>query len=287
MSKAIPVPHVAGTLEFLRQFRNRRVLYFPNPGNAGDSLIAAATILSLRQLNVSFQPISLDAPVDDEIVLLGGGGNLVPAYDSIALAFERFLGRARQLILLPHTIRGSEELLGKLDASCVLFCRDPESYLHVLQAAPGAHAMLAHDMAFHLDPQELLSSPSATQFQEFFVSRLRSAGIDWEQAQFRIRARYFRRDGEATGRHPGTDIDISEVFSKGVWPENALCAAWAFLEAIRTVDAIETDRLHVAIGAGLLGTPCTLHDNSYGKNWAVYRHSLRHYFDCVTFSHGD
>jgi exopolysaccharide biosynthesis predicted pyruvyltransferase EpsI len=46
---------------------------------------------------------------------------------------------------------------------------------------------------------------------------------------------------------------------------------------------VATDRLHVGIGAALLGKTCRLHDNSYGKNRAVYDHSIRNHFPAVVF----
>jgi exopolysaccharide biosynthesis predicted pyruvyltransferase EpsI len=69
----------------------------------------------------------------------------------------------------------------------------------------------------------------------------------------------------------------------GTSPATAPRSAWCFLEFIRTAPPIVTDRLHVAIGAALLGKTCALHDNSYGKNAAVYRHSLKYHFRHVGF----
>ena len=40
---------------------------------------------------------------------------------------------------------------------------------------------------------------------------------------------------------------------------------------------------YVAIGAALLGVPCRFHDNSYGKNEAVYRQSIAGWFSTVRF----
>jgi len=268
-------------VDFLRQFRNRRVLYFPNPGNAGDSLIAAATILLFRRLNIMFEPIDIGNDVRGEVVLIGGGGNLVPAYGSVATAFRNYLGRARQIVLLPHTVRGHEDLLQQMDSSCTLICRDPGSYMHVLDHAPAAAAHLDHDMAFYLTPQELLEDSKADAYQAFFVERLERARIKWP---LRGTVRYFRRDGEATGQHRHTDMDPSAVFDTGARPGTIMPSAWAFLEAIRTVNAIETDRLHVGIAAAVLGVPCTLHDNAYGKNIAVYRHSIRNRYHNVTLA---
>jgi hypothetical protein len=89
-------------------------LYYPNPGNGGDSLLAAATLHAFARCSFKYRTIELDATVNGKIVFLGGGGNLVPLYDHIKSAYENFLGRAQKIVLLPHTIRGNEELLGGL-----------------------------------------------------------------------------------------------------------------------------------------------------------------------------
>ena len=78
--------------------------------------------------------LRLSNPANDYVatnVLSGGGGNLVPMYDSTRLAFDRFLGKAARIVLLPHTVRGHEDLLARLDATCTIFCRDEASFAHV------------------------------------------------------------------------------------------------------------------------------------------------------------
>lgn len=263
-------------IELLREFRNTEVLYLPNSGNAGDSLISTATMQAFRRLNISYQPITLDANVDGRIVILGGGGNFIPLYATIRNALVRFAGRAKRIILLPHTIRGNEDLIPDLPASTLLICREIPSYDHVINVNPRCEVALAHDMAFHLDPEELLiNDPDAAEFQSVFLGKLTDAGVTTADIARRPEMRFFRLDGESTGKHGGGDIDISSLFEFGVWPRNSEKSSWCFLEAIRISRAVITDRLHVGIASAILGKPCQLHDNSYGKNREVFRHSLR------------
>ena len=56
-----------------------------------------------------------------------------------------------------------------------------------------------------------------------------------------------------------------------------------FLMALKSAHSIVTDRLHVGIGAALLGVPCELIDNSYGKNREIYDFSLANRFHNITF----
>jgi hypothetical protein len=239
----------------------------------------------MQKLNIDFEPVLPEQDVGGEIVLIGSGSNLVPSYGSVALALRRFAEKAKAVILLPHTIRGHGDVLGSLGRNCILFCRDPESYGYALNNAPGALAYLAHDMTFQLDPQELLFTTAKPNHQDFAKRRLAGAGVSWREMRARPVVRLFRRDGEASGDHETTDADISAIFESGVWPDNANRSGWALLEFIRTLRAIETDRLRIAIGAWLLGVPCTLYENALGINLPVYRHSMRHSAPGLQFAH--
>jgi exopolysaccharide biosynthesis predicted pyruvyltransferase EpsI len=261
---------------YLQTYRGARVLYLPNPGNGGDSLIAAATFQAFARAEITYSAIDLDADVEGEVVFLGGGGNLIPLYDNIQTAYETFLGRARRIVLLPHTVRGNEKLLGRLDGSCTLFVRDVESYAHVLKVNPSLDVRLTHDMAFHLDVDEFLGSEALTgPGRELLKSKLSSVGVSVEALRAWPSVDMLRLDRESTAVVPVSDVDISDLFMLGVGPHEAPLAAWCFLKAIAQARHINTDRLHVAIGSALLGIPCTLRDNSYGKNAAVFQHSLK------------
>jgi len=265
--------------EFLLEFKNKEILYFPNPGNAGDALIGVGVLHAFDDLGIRWRPITADVSVDGQIVLLGGGGNLVPLYDDARKAVERFAPKAKRLMILPHTIRGLESILNSLQTNVTVLCRDPVSYLHVLQnTAPRVEVALAHDMAFHIDVDRLRAHPEREKFRARFEAKLREANVNLQDERLRKLARYGRHDAEKGLSMEGSDIDISQAFAFGTWPgSGAELSAWCLLEAIRMVEALETDRLHVGIGSALLGRKCTLHDNSYGKNNNVYNHSLRNF----------
>lgn len=270
--------------EVLRPLRNRSVCFLPNSGNAGDSLINLATLHCFDRLGIRFEAVGVGANVAGRTVLLGGGGNFIPAYATIRNAFTDFLDKAKEIILLPHTVRGNEDLLARMGRNVTLICRDVESYQHAATHAAQALVLLGHDMAFHTDlPRLLDSTEAASSYQPAFVEALEKAKVDLPALQRKARVFYARHDGESAGRIGGADADISQIFAFGTWPGKAQGAAWALLEMIRTSPPIETDRLHVGIGAALLGKDCVLHDNNYGKNAGVWRHSLRHHFPHVAF----
>jgi exopolysaccharide biosynthesis predicted pyruvyltransferase EpsI len=266
---------------FLEEFRGQEVLFHPNPGNAGDSLIAAATYQALRRAGIRYRCIDTAYDVTGRTVLLGGGGSLVPLYKEMRDAIEVFHGVASRLVILPHTIRGNEDLLRRLDSSTTIFCRDPDSYLHALNNT-GATVYIDHDMAFHLDIEEFYNScrpykevPQVFENKMAVIPSFRDAGFD--------HAHFLREDGERRiDRNAGVnDLDISKAFEFGVLPDNAEKSVWCMFEAINRSRTVTTDRLHVGIACALLNRECTLLDNSYGKNRSVYLHSIRRFSDVV------
>jgi exopolysaccharide biosynthesis predicted pyruvyltransferase EpsI len=272
---------------FLRGFAGQRILYLPNPGNGGDSLIAAATFAAFHRAGIDYRVIGPDAEVQGETVFLGGGGNFIPLYHDIRDALNRFLGRARRIVLLPHTIRGNEDLLTRLDESCTLFCRDVES-LHWLRLLRlRAEARLAHDMAFHLDTAAFMNDPAMIRAAyPTFRRLLAPRRLDETAIRARPVMNYARLDKETREASPRSDIDVSHTFMIGVGPGIASVASWGLLRTVQLARAVRTDRLHIGIACALLGVPCELRDNSYGKNAAIWRHSLAGRFPRLRFEEG-
>jgi exopolysaccharide biosynthesis predicted pyruvyltransferase EpsI len=276
--------HRVITEEVLRELRNTSILFLPNTGNAGDSLINVGTAQCLDRLGIRYTSITSGSSVEGQVVLLGGGGNFVPAYKTIRAALQKFVRSAKRIVLLPHTIRGNEDLLEQLDNRVTIICRDVKSYRHVLDVCPRATVLLSHDMAFHVDVEQFLfSDESMEAYQQVFRQVLTEKKINLQHLQMLPRVFYSRGDGEKAAPIGGRDLDLSAAFALGTTSGLAERSAWCFLEMIRTSPPIVTDRLHVGIGAALLGKICTLHDNSYGKNSEVWSHSIKCFFPTVQF----
>ena len=266
---------------YLRQFSGQQILYHPNPGNGGDSLIALGTYEAFRRAGIDYKLIDLDAPVEGQIVFLAGGGNLIPLYPDIANAYKRFFGRAARIIMLPHTIRAHDELLASLDERCTIFCREAESYTHVTRVNTRAEVYLEHDMACHLNPYEFVNDPeNIEKYESIVTEKLSSKGLDLASTPM---VNFFRVDVESARQNKASDMDISNEYHFGVWPDNARRGSWCMLKTVAMATFVQTDRLHVAIACALMGTPCLLYDNSYGKNGGIYRHSLRNRTPFIKF----
>lgn len=270
--------------DFLRQFAGQEVLYVPNPGNAGDSLIAAGTYQAFRRAGVRVRCIDHLTAVTDRVVFLGGGGNLVPAYGEMRRAVEHVQRDAARIIILPHTIRANEDLLRGLPRNATVFCRDPLSYAHAVEHT-SAEVHLDHDMAFHLRPDEFFDRCRRYSDTPALFNKQAEA-IDQHLRANGGTAHFLRTDGERAANAPPAQaaLDLSLMFEFGVWPDNAEKSVWCAFTAIQRAERVVTDRLHVGIGAGLLGKECDLFDNNYGKNHGIYFHSIRRFCPSVRFA---
>ena len=267
---------------FLQTLCGEEVLYYPTPGNGGDCVIQVGVYQALARAGVTFRPINLQADVTGRTVMLGGGANLTPLYRELrdALLDGGLLERCGRLVILPHTIRGNEDLLARMDGRVTIFCRDPESYIHVQRHAVTREVHLDHDMAVHIDVEQFYRETACyTDAPGLFDSLVSGAEQLFDPDDQDTVRPFFRTDGEqvADMAVPDGNLDISRTFELGTWPENSHKAVWCFFEAIRRSRHVLTDRLHVGIAASLLGKPCTFYDNSYGKNKTVYLHSIRKY----------
>jgi exopolysaccharide biosynthesis predicted pyruvyltransferase EpsI len=286
---------------FLRDLAREPLFYFPNPGNAGDSLIALATFQLFRKLAVPFTlPAAESFDSTEKVVVWGGGGNLVPMYSHERDFVLRHHETAKRLVLLPQSISGHEDVLGRLGRNVTIICREPVSYAHVARHAPKAEVLLAHDLVLSLDVAAALKrrpSFTATVVRKLEAKR-RDGGAsarnevsptyflrDWaflteftlDQARrgFPRELNAFRTDAERTGPVPPHNCDLSRQFEWGCHSEAlASYVSYRFLSVIRKFDRINTNRLHVCLGAALLGKQVRLFANSYYKVRTIYEFSL-------------
>jgi hypothetical protein len=263
-------------------------------GNAGDALIHVATLALLARLGLPARHIVDDAALDPagKTIVVVGGGNLVPGYREAAGFLERVHARARRVLVLPSTIRGNQALLGALGPNVHLVCREAVSYAHVGRFATRAGCHLDHDLALSLDARALLAQPPPP----FPWRALAAAG--WRARARAVAAevaarglprrevlRCFRLDGERAGPPPPPgNRDLPALLEPPAGdPAATRWSAHRLLAILDRAAVVHTDRLHVAIGAALLGKRVRLHPGCYDKNRSVYEHSLRARFPSVSF----
>ncbi|MDD2662757.1 MAG: polysaccharide pyruvyl transferase family protein [Dechloromonas sp.] len=259
---------------------DRQFMYYPNPGNAGDALIAAATWQFFDRLGLQPLVATPSAFRKGGRVVLGGGGNLVPYYSNISLALERCLTvGVERCLLLPHSVRGHEMLLSRLDERFTICCRELPSYEHVKRQAPNAKCILMDDMALgiNVDILRRRTSSLAHQLALLFDKDWKKCRNGWRQALARCQVdqngtlTILRCDKEALvaeGRTPSLDLPAHYQL-KGTGRAGCEQVASDLFRCLRLAKRVVTDRLHIALPSVLLGRPVEIIDNTYGKLSAV------------------
>lgn len=282
--------------------------YRPNSGNAGDALMATATLDLFDSLGLTYTALFANRANQDfsgTVLVLGGGGNFnETGYNRYAEIVSSWHQKVKRLVILPHTVSGNETLLSSLGNNVDIICRERKSYQHVKKHARHANVFLAHDMAFSLNVQKVLSrQPSYPMMlaKRAVTSALRLGArknypnvrdILQDFQDFSALQRnptrngvlnVFRVDIEKTDIDiPEDNIDLSLRFQYGLstrqLTDYMTSQVFSYLDHFHT---IRTNRLHICIAAALLGKTVELFSNNYHKIQSVYEHSLKDAFPNV------
>ena len=267
------------------QFHGVHVLFAPNPGNAGDSIIACAEYQMLDRLGINYSVIPLDispSETQGQVIFYGGGGNLVAPYPNARNFISKHHEHAKRLVVLPHTIAGYSELISALGSNVDIVCREQTSHDYVSQFVTGANVHLMDDVALSLDVSSLLS-PAKISESAWIIRTLRASKRairilhhGFKNSSQRKTLNAFRGDVEGTGRAVAfANFDVSQMLAADSMSAlDSTIAARSFIGFINKFDIVRTDRLHVCIVSLLLKKEVHFFDNSYGKNRAVYEFSM-------------
>lgn len=236
-----------------------------NPGNAGDALIALGTLHYFDAVapgKVEFIPgWDMSNIKNYDVIFYSGGGNLVPYYNYGIEFIQRAIELRKEIIILPHTTFGYEDLLIKMKDYLKIICRDRVSYNLLIKAGmPFENVGLDHDMAFHIN----------NGFYSKYISDSGNSGTLY----------CLRTDAERKEKSielPEKNIDISLSWNGDYWHNRNLVEAvcQSLFAFVCPFDNIITDRLHIAILGSLLGRPVVFGENAYFKNNAVYEYSKK------------
>ena len=262
-------------INFIKNILNcgGQVHYMPNGGNLGDNLIAASTIQQFQVAGLPWRMMvgGKENLKENDILVYGGGGALVPLYEGGIDCLKFLLGLGRRVVVLPHTVRGHEDFWATA-SNLTVFCRDICSFEY-LRNFKNIEVFLSDDMAtrmsLNLDPFLGIKDIALAVKKEFPEPRILNA---------------FRKDGESLLKYQREGIDLSDYPMADLKSVASIYAkAVFFLTVIANYSMVKTDRLHVAIGASLIGVETKFYDNSYGKNKAVYENTLRDKFPTLHF----
>ncbi|MCF7999464.1 MAG: polysaccharide pyruvyl transferase family protein [Methylovulum sp.] len=277
--------------DYLKQYLSDDVIYVPNPGNAGDSLIAHATYQVLDRLGINYQEGNLESIYENKIVFYGGGGNLVNPYTNALTFIENNYSKVKKLVILPHTIRDYSNILSTLGKNVDLICREKESYKYVTQHATRANIFVSDDLAFHTNVKKTIDDGDAmfTSVDQFFIRNIkrniRSSMYNTKNVLTNNILNSFRTDIEKTDIIiPFNNIDISQAFATDnmskLYSHEAVYRIFKFIEKFNCVN---TNRLHICIASALLGKEVNFYRNSYNKNYSIYEFSLHKKYNNVVF----
>jgi exopolysaccharide biosynthesis predicted pyruvyltransferase EpsI len=250
--------------DYLKTRLSNNFLYFPNPGNAGDSLIGCATIQLFEELNLNYVLCNQLLRCNGKTLVYGGGGNLVPLYPYCKRFLEENKDNNNDIIILPQTIVGHEDLLQSLGKNVTIIARELKSYHHLLQHMQHKeNIFIADDLALHINIKLLHIHPKI--------------------GKGTLNA--FRLDKESTCTSiPEDNVDVSNKFSLGTSDMNIMTnVSIQFLSFINEYEIVHTDRLHVAIACVLLNKHVFIYDNSYSKCKMVYNYSLKKKYPLCIF----
>ena len=271
--------------EALAPLAGQEVLFLPNPGNAGDNLIAVGAMHFFKAIGLKPKMVPYDGTYPDANLIFGGGGNFIELYGDVRDFFLRNKDSARSIILLPHTVRGNEDLLAELGGNCTLFAREASSEAHLREHVRAASVRRGHDMAFFCDLEAVKRGPT----ERPGLDDLRSLLL-WKAKVARRRLLWrgtgspdgrilnsFRDDAEKTNISlPCGNVDLSYRYQ--YFQDMSLFMSErivrALLKAIEPYETVRSNRLHIVILAAMMGKQVEAFDNSYGKVGDVCRASL-------------
>ena len=233
--------------KFLEKYRDTKVDFYRFPGNYGDSLIWHGTKIVLNELNISENYVEIYSPKINDVLFIDGGGNFVDYYSDVRDFLTKNRDFYKEIVILPHTIFGDEQIntLNNLSGNITVFCREKVSYNFVKEKLLKGNVYLWHDCAFY---NAFPKSPDG-------IGALNT----------------FRKDKESIFNNvPNANNDLS-YNGYATKPLDEL------IDSLKQYEEINTDRLHIAICATLLGKKVNLFPNSYYKNEAVFDYSLRNF----------
>ena len=255
-------------IKFLKKYENKKIIYIPNNGNGGDSLIASGTYQLFDKLKLNYEISNFDKIYKNKIIFFAGGGALVDIYKNGARF--KFLSNNldnNKIIILPHTFKNVDKLLKKFNKNTTIICREKNSYNYVKQNVKESvkdNVYISDDMAFYLNLDR-------------YKNNEESSGI----------LNYFRTDIEKTNVNiPKDNIDLSAKFIYDRTMRNkelVIKNTYDILDYINKYEVINTNRLHGAIGASLLNKKVNFYKNSYWKNKEVYDYTLKNKYSNTIF----
>jgi len=296
--------------DFFRKYEHKDDVYkyYPNPGNAGDSLIALGTFHFLKKNNINYEVLSeKNVNLAGQNIIYGGGGNLGLMSNHSSKFLSKHHAKLRKLIILPHTLKEIDPLIREFGDNVYVFCREKTSFNYVKKTNSSVNIFLNDDMAFYTDISIINNNFNIKNISKYYVNflfnKLNVLNIPILSKSSLIKLinyeglidnvinhskdnkilNCFRNDGERTEiKIPEDNFDLSELLELSVISEEITMYIISRLFLIlKSFDLIRTNRLHIAISCALLNIDVEFYPNNYFKCQAIYEFSLKENYPCV------
>ncbi|WP_193072187.1 polysaccharide pyruvyl transferase family protein [Pseudomonas sp. FME51] len=258
----------------------QRIYFRPNSGNAGDSLINVGFYSIAERTGLEYEEISdsfdFDSLGERDLVILSGGGNIVPYWEGGSDLIRRLTAYPFPLLLMPQSIEGRQDVLGLLREKDVLFLREQYSYDYACSLGLSCSIKLDHDLAFSVD-REMLRERGGMRLSIKNIRRMAYIAYHFVRSRFTGDLQALRTDRESRIEGKKKKInDISRLAKFGTRNrELNLVSSYWLLKVLSWYERVETDRLHVFVACVLVGTKVRLRENSYYKIRGVYDFSIK------------
>ncbi|MBU6952257.1 MULTISPECIES: polysaccharide pyruvyl transferase family protein [unclassified Hahella] len=274
---------------FGSELRGKKVVYldYPLHLNLGDLLIYKGTLTLLEELGaqveMSFSTSNADRFFrtripEDRVLLLHGGGNFGDIYSIHQALREKVIKQFpnNPILIMPQSVHFNEP--EKFLQNCALYrehknlkmyVRDQESFNFMAQALAPEQLFMAPDLATMLIdewtwPQQM---PERTlMFRRKDCESVSSAAaadaFDWNSLYTSMDMKKFRLFNRVSGLERKHDVNL---FTSPLWVRFSDALINKAVNFYQSYGQVDTDRLHGAILALLLGRPVLLSDNCYNK----------------------
>jgi exopolysaccharide biosynthesis predicted pyruvyltransferase EpsI len=245
-------------IDFLICCKKQKVIFIPTPGKIGDALLAHASYQLFDTYQIDYINGIYNMKYNGQFIVIGGGGNLV---GHLYKELEQFISnniKTNQITILPHTIYNLPKVKQWLDKpNFTVFCREPQTFEYLKQYNNKTqNVYLVEDMSCFLAQQEFKQYKSVV-----------SNGS----------CNAFRTDSESVQSIiPHDNFDVSATWNGAFWHNKNLCkhVVHSMASYLSKFAIVNTDRLHTAILAGILGKKVNLYTGSYHKIKSIYDLSI-------------